>query len=279
VSYFITGTDTGVGKTLVACALLHAFAAQGKRVVGMKPVAAGCGDENQHEDVKQLRAASNVLVSGGQINPYCFSPAVAPHLAAQFSGIRINFGRIAQSFDELSRVADMVIVEGAGGLLVPLNTEQNSADLVAQLELPLILVVGMRLGCLNHALLTTEVITARGLTLAGWVANVVDGHMAMPDENIAALRQHIAAPLLGVIPYQECPDARVVATLLDVGLLGCGSADVNGSADVPVGHRFEQNQTQPTGTSALQQTQPTGTSALQQTLPTGTSALPDDRLR
>ncbi|MBY0576644.1 MAG: dethiobiotin synthase [Gallionellaceae bacterium] len=225
MSYFVTGTDTGVGKTLISCALLHAFAAQGKRVVGMKPVAAGCDDNEQHEDVKQLLAASNVLASKGQVNPYCFSPAVAPHLAAQFAGVSVNLERIATSFSELVRQADVVIVEGAGGFLVPLNTHQDSADLVAQLELPVILVVGMRLGCLNHALLTVEAIAARGLTLAGWVANIVDERMAMLDENIAALQQRIAAPLLGVIPYQAQPDACEIAGRLDLKLLEEKTAD------------------------------------------------------
>lgn len=219
MNYFITGTDTGVGKTLLSCALLYGFAAQGKRVVGMKPVAAGCDDRDQNEDVRQLRAASNVLASRGQINPYCFVQAVAPHLAAQFVGISINLDRIVESFSELNAQADVVIVEGAGGFVVPLNNEQDGADLAAQLELPIILVVGMRLGCLNHALLTAEAIAARGLTLAGWVANVLDANMAMLNENITALQQRISAPLLGVVPYQERPDAREVAAYLDLALL------------------------------------------------------------
>lgn len=219
MNYFITGTDTGVGKTLISCALLHGFAAQGKRVVGMKPVAAGCADGGQHEDVGELRAASNVLASGGQINPYCFMQAVAPHLAARFIGIRINFARIVESFSELNAQADIVIVEGAGGFRVPLNEEQDSADLAEQLGLPIILVVGMRLGCLNHALLTAEAIAARGLMLAGWVANVLDGHMAMLDENIAALEQRIGAPLLGIVPHLEQPDAREAASFLNLASL------------------------------------------------------------
>jgi len=220
MNYFVTGTDTGVGKTLIGCALLHGFAAQGKAVVGMKPVAAGCGEDGIHEDVRQLRAASNVHASLGQINPYCFAQAVAPHLAAQFAGVSINFERIAESFNELSAQADVIIVEGAGGFVVPLNSEQDSADLVVQLGLPIILVVGMRLGCLNHALLTVEAISARGLTLAGWVANVLDESMAMRDENIAALQQRIAAPLLGVVPHQQQPDALAAASCLNLGLLG-----------------------------------------------------------
>lgn len=219
MSYFITGTDTGAGKTLVSCALLHGFAAQGKSVVGMKPVAAGSADGGQHEDVRQLRAASNVLASGGQINPYCFMQAVAPHLAARFVGIRINFARIMESFSELNAQADVVIVEGVGGFRVPLNDEQDSADLAEQLGLPVILVVGMRLGCLNHALLTAEAIAARGLTLAGWVANVPEAGMAMLNENIAALQQRIPAPLLGIVPYLEQPDAREAASFLNLALL------------------------------------------------------------
>lgn len=219
MNYFVTGTDTGVGKTLVSCALLHAFAAKGKSVVGMKPVAAGCADNGLHEDVRQLRAASNVLASGGQINPYCFMQPVAPSLAARFTGVSINFARIAESFSELDSQADVVIVEGVGGFRVPLNDEQDSADLAEQLGLPLVLVVGIRLGCLNHALLTAEAIAARGLTLAGWVANQVDENMAMPDENIAALQQRIRAPLLGVVPHRAQPDAREASSLLNLALL------------------------------------------------------------
>src|SRR3989338_379824 len=219
MSYFLTGTDTNVGKTLIACALLHGFAAQGKRVIGMKPVAAGCHDDGQNDDVRQLRAESNVSARDTQINPYSFAPAIAPHLAAQLAGVSIDFVRIKAAFSELSAQADVVIVEGAGGLLVPLNATQDSADLMCELGLPVILVAGMRLGCLNYALLTVEAITARGLVLAGWVANVIDSEMSMLDENIAALRERITAPLLGVVPYTAQPGAREVASRLDLGLL------------------------------------------------------------
>lgn len=222
MSYFVTGTDTGVGKTLVSCALLHAFAARGRSVVGMKPVAAGC-DDDMHEDVRRLRAASNVLAGLGQINPYSFVQPVAPHLAARFAGIRINLDRILETYSELSAQADVVIVEGAGGFRVPLNDEQDSADMVQQMNIPVVLVVGMRLGCLNHALLTVEAIAARGLALAGWVANVVDPDMAMLDENISALKQRIAAPLLGIVPHSAQPDARAVAALLDTDWLEPGA--------------------------------------------------------
>lgn len=220
MSYFVTGTDTNVGKTLISCALLHGFAGQGLRVVGMKPVAAGCDDHDMNEDVRHLLAASNVLATRGQINPYCFFHAVAPHLAAQFVGVRINLDRITESCRELSSQADVVIVEGAGGFRVPLNDQQDSVDLSRQLNLPVILVVGMRIGCLNHALLTVDAIAAAGLVLAGWVANCVDGQMAMLAENVAALQQRINAPLLGIVPYyQTPPDAATVASHLDLSHL------------------------------------------------------------
>jgi dethiobiotin synthetase len=222
MNYFVTGTDTGVGKTLVSCALLHAFAARDRSVVGMKPVAAGCCDD-MHEDVRQLRAASNMLAGLGQINPYSFVQPVAPHLAARFAGVRINLERILEAYSELDAQADMVIVEGAGGFRVPLNDDEDGADLVQRMNIPVVLVVGMRLGCLNHALLTEESIAARGLTLAGWVANAVDPGMAMLDENVAALERRIAAPLLGIVPHQMPPDARAVAALLDTGLLEPGA--------------------------------------------------------
>lgn len=211
MSYFVTGTDTDVGKTLVGCALLHAFVAQGKRVVGMKPVAAGCDAKGHNDDVLQLIVAGNVAAAYGQINPYCFPLAIAPHIAAQRAGVVIQFSRIVQSYQELAAQADVVIVEGVGGFLVPLNEQQDSADLVKELDIPVIVVVGIRLGCLNHTLLTVEAISAHGLTLAGWVANIIEADMTMREENIAALQQRITAPLLGVVPYMTQPDARVAA--------------------------------------------------------------------
>jgi len=219
VSYFVTGTDTGVGKTLISCALLHAFAAQNLRVVGMKPVAAGCDDNDQNEDAKQLRAASNILASYGQINPYNFFHPTAPHIAARNAGVSIDFARILTSFRELTSQADVVIVEGIGGFKVPLNEKQDSAELAQQFKLPVILVVGMRLGCMNHALLTADAIAAYGLRLAGWVANILDADMHALRDHIAALEQRMDAPLLGVVDYQASPDARVAAAQLNIGLL------------------------------------------------------------
>ena len=220
MNYFVTGTDTGVGKTLISCALLHAFAAQGKRVVGMKPVAAGCDENGLNEDVSQLRAAGNIPATLGQINPYSFLHPIAPHIAARNAGVRIELAHILTSYHELAAQADVVIVEGAGGFKVPVNELQDSAELARQLDLPVILVVGMRLGCLNHALLTASAIEACGLVCAGWVANVPDEGMSALPENIEALQQRIAAPLLGVVPCQPQPDARLVAAQLNIGLLG-----------------------------------------------------------
>ena len=219
MNYFVTGTDTGIGKTLISCALLHAFAAQGRCVAGMKPVAAGCDEDGVNADVKQLRAASNVMASFSQINPYSFLHPVAPHIAARNAGVRIDLARILISYRELAAQADVVIVEGVGGFCVPLNEREDTADLAVQLGLPVILVVGMRLGCLNHALLTVNAIKEGDLQCAGWVANVLDDGMAGLQENIEALQQRIAAPLLGVVLCQSPPDARVVALQLNVALL------------------------------------------------------------
>jgi dethiobiotin synthetase len=215
-TYFLTGTDTNIGKTLISCALLHHFAAQGQRVIGMKPVAAGVNVEGEYDDVVQLCAASNVSAALRDINPYAFPPAIAPHLAAQQAGMRIEFAPILAAFQTLAQQADTVIVEGVGGWRVPLNASQDSANLAKALNLPVILVVGMRLGCLSHALLTVESIAASGLTLAGWVANCVDETMTMREENIAALQQRIDAPLLGIVPFQRVPDAKAAASYLSL---------------------------------------------------------------
>lgn len=219
MSYFITGTDTGIGKTLVSCALLHAFAVRGMSVAGFKPVACGCDGDGQNEDVRKLSAASNIHAGYSQINPYNFVPPIAPHIAARDSGASIDFARIMESYRELASQADVVIVEGVGGFLVPLNDGQDSADLAVELGLAVIMVVGVRLGCLNHALLTARAIAGSGLKCAGWVANVLDAEMAALPENIAALQQRIAAPLLGVVPWQPGQEVGEVADQLNLDLL------------------------------------------------------------
>jgi len=213
--FFIAGTDTHIGKTLVAAALLHAYADLGYRVLGMKPVAAGAeliDGAWVNEDVAMLRAAGNVWAAPEWLNPYLFREAIAPHIAAEHKGVRIEIPRIRAAYDELAAQADVVLVEGVGGLLVPLSEHKDAADLAVALDLPLILVVGMRLGCINHALLTLEAIAARGLKLAGWVANRVDPTMAAYEENLAALVRRIAAPLLAEIPCLTLPDPARMAT-------------------------------------------------------------------
>lgn len=214
--YFVTGTGTGVGKTLVSCALLHAFAAQGSTVIGMKPVASGC-ENGKWMDVELLAAASNVTAPREQVNPYALIPPIAPHIAANRAGIGIDIDIICQACLELGKIADVVIVEGAGGFLVPLNDHQDSADLAKALGLPVILVVGMQLGCLNHALLTVQAVRAAGLPLAGWVANQVDPHMTAFDENVATLKQRLDCPLLGVLPFESRADAQKLSMLLNLG--------------------------------------------------------------
>lgn len=211
--YFITGTDTGVGKTFVTCALLYTLKAQGIAAIGMKPIAAGgemTPDGLNNEDVEALHLASVVKLQREDLNCYLLSEPIAPHIAAANEDIDIDLDVIRQRFDQLAELADVVLVEGVGGFIVPLGDNINTADLAQDLDLPVILVVGMRLGCLNHALLTQEAILARGLTLAGWVANQIDPHMAELDANIEALEERIRAPLLGVIEWQKQPDAESV---------------------------------------------------------------------
>ena len=205
-AWFVTGTDTEVGKTFVTCALLLALKGQGVKAVGMKPVAAGTNEHGCNDDVEALIAASGVVAPRELVNPYLFHPAIAPHIAAIEEGRSIDIDRIVDSFDTLRSLADAVLVEGAGGFCVPLGPHADSADLAEQLGLPVILVVGMRLGCINHALLTQQAIAAHGLKLAGWVANRTDPAMSRFDENLAALTARIKAPLLGVVPSNSTPD-------------------------------------------------------------------------
>ena len=205
---FVTGTDTGVGKTRVACALLRAFAGGGKRAVGMKPIAAGAAFESGrlvNDDVVALAAAGNVIAPPELINPYCFLEPIAPHIAAARAGIAIDMGRIVEAFRALRNIADVVVVEGAGGFCVPLGEDSTMADLARALGAPVVLTVGMRLGCLNHALLTADAIRAAGLDLAGWFANHIEPQMPYADENVAALRTRLRAPLLARIDYGEQP--------------------------------------------------------------------------
>ena len=200
-AYFITGTDTEIGKTYVACALLHAFRRQGFSAVGMKPIAAVTDAAGHNEDVEALGAAGSLVPARRLGKPYCVADPVAPHIAAAEAGVTIGPEPVQAGLQALGEMAEVVVVEGVGGFVVPLGENFDAADLAAALAIPLILVVGMRLGCLNHALLTVEAIRARGLPLAGWVANRVDPEMSRFEENLATLKSRIDAPLLGVLPY------------------------------------------------------------------------------
>lgn len=217
IACFVTGTDTGVGKTLASAALLHALRRHHQRVVGMKPVAAGTIEvDGVHasEDAIALRAASSIRVPPELDNPVLLPDPMSPHLAAARAGVHIDVAEIARRFRSLAQGAEAVVVEGAGGFLVPLTDEETGADLAQALALPVVLVVGMRLGCLNHALLTAEAIRGRGLQLAGWIANRVDPAMQVQDDNIDFLRVRLRAPLLADIAHAASPDARAIAVEL-----------------------------------------------------------------
>lgn len=202
--FFVTGTDTGVGKTTVTVRLMQHFAAQGLKVVGMKPLASGCDWVDgrwQNEDVRQLTAASNVQTPPELVNPYCFQPPIAPHIAAAQAGTEIQLDVIKAAYTALTELADVVIVEGAGGLLVPLNKTQTMGDLLRVLELPALVVVGMRLGCINHALLTRQVLQQQQIPFCGWVANQIDPQMSMQQENLQTLVAWLQQPPVLHLPY------------------------------------------------------------------------------
>lgn len=209
---FVAGTDTGVGKTRVAIALIHALRGRGLRVAAMKPVSAGSAPGELNEDVAALVQAANVSADLRDINPYPFAEPVAPHIAAQQARVHIDLDCIAAAYGRLAADADVVVVEGAGGWRVPLNEHEDMADLAQRLELPILLVVGLRLGCLNHALLTAESIGRSQVPWAGWVGNQVDGAMTCSAENIATLRARLPGPCLGIQAYLPLTDVSVNAS-------------------------------------------------------------------
>jgi dethiobiotin synthetase len=219
---FVTGTDTGVGKTLVSCALLHAYASRGLRAIGMKPVAAGATLDSGalvNEDVAALRAAGNVDAIPALVNPYCFEPPIAPHIAAERAGVAIDIERIVAAHAHLTTLADRVVVEGAGGFRVPLGPACDMSHVAQRLGLPVVLVVGMRLGCLNHALMTADAVLAAGLQLAGWVANHIDPDMMFAAENVNTLEARLDAPLVSRIPYMPHSSAAEIACHFDMATL------------------------------------------------------------
>ena len=224
LSFFVAGTDTEIGKTLVSCALLHGFARENLRAAAMKPIASGAVEREgmlHNEDADQLDAAATVALPPGIRTPFMMREPIAPHIAAAREGIALDIGRIVDAHRVASTLADVVVVEGVGGFRVPLDDTHDTADLAVALNLPVVLVVGMRLGCISHALLTAEAIASRGLTLAGWVANRVDPDMLYPDENIRSIQQRIDAPLLGVIPHLAAGSTQAAraADHLDARLL------------------------------------------------------------
>lgn len=221
--FLVTGTDTGVGKTLVSSALLLAFGRAGKSVLGMKPVAAG-RERDRWADVESLKRASTVQAPPRLVNPYAFDQAIAPHIAAELAGVSIDIETITRAYGEISQLAEVVVVEGVGGFLVPLNARETTADLAKRLGLPVLVVVGMRLGCLNHALLTRREIEARGLRCAGWVANCISPEMLQLEANILALKARLACPLIGVVPFQRNADPGAVAPLLSLDYLSRATA-------------------------------------------------------
>jgi len=209
---FVVGTDTGVGKTLVACALLHAMRRAGLAPVPLKPLASGSEHRPEgivNDDTARLIAASGRALSQDEVSPYRYLPPIAPHIAAAEADTPIDLVRLRTHAERLASQGPL-LVEGVGGFLVPVDAQLTLADFAVMLGLPLVLVVGMRLGCINHALLTAEAIHARGLRLAGWVANGIDPDFSRAEANLATLLTHLSAPLVAAIPWSPDPDARTV---------------------------------------------------------------------
>ncbi len=221
-SCFVTGTDTGVGKSLVSAAFLNALGRAGVPAVGMKPLAAGAELRDGrwwNEDVDQIAAAAPLPLPRELTTPYLLRTPAAPHIAAAIDGVTIEPRKILEGYAQVRAQAEAVVVEGVGGFRVPLTATYDTADLARDLGLPVVLVVGLRLGCISHALLTAEAIAARGLRLAGWVANTVDPAMGHRTGNIEALTARLPAPLLGHVPRFEHPSAAAAAACLNLSLL------------------------------------------------------------
>jgi dethiobiotin synthetase len=220
---YVTGTDTGAGKTLVSAALVHALRQQGVEAVGMKPVASGCSPTGQgwrNEDALALQAAGIAGVAYEDINPYAFPEPLAPELASRAAGVDLRLDPILEAWQRLRRRAGFVVVEGVGGWAAPLSSELDQADLVRALDLPVVLVVGMRLGCLNHARLSAAAVTAAGCRLVGWIASEVDPQMACRQENLALLDARMPVPRWGHLPYTQSPCAQALAQRLQLPLGG-----------------------------------------------------------
>ncbi|BDU18178.1 dethiobiotin synthase [Lysobacter auxotrophicus] len=215
--WFVTGTDTGIGKSLASATLLHALRARGLRAVGMKPLASGCESTPEgwrNEDALALQAASDPRPAYDEVNPLALPNPLAPELAAADAGIRVTLAPIVSAFQRLHAQADAVVVEGVGGWAAPLSSDLDQADLVRALDLPVVMVVGLRLGCINHARLTARAIEHDGLHLAGWIANDIDPAMARADDNFELLRQRLPVACWGRLPFREKPDPAQLRSLL-----------------------------------------------------------------
>ena len=218
---FVTGTDTGVGKTLASCALVHALRNAGVRAIPMKPIAAGADGTSNADTVALLGAAGLDPSWASAVTPVLLREPMAPHIAAARENRALTLDFLAPAVLRLESAGDFLVIEGVGGFKVPLSDQLDTADLARALDLPVILVVGLRLGCLNHALLTADSVRAAGLPLAGWIANAIDPSMPGREENVEALERRLDAPLIGRLPHSKTPDPRALAPALDVrALLG-----------------------------------------------------------
>lgn len=205
-AYFVTGTDTGVGKTWVSLHLLEYFKAQGKRVVAMKPIASGAvlvDGKLRNQDALDLIEHTNVEVPYELVNPYCFAAALAPHIASNMDNTIIDIEHIFKCYQQLTKLADVIIVEGVGGWAVPINAKQELSDVVKRLDIPVLCVVGLRLGCINHAILTAQAIELAQCQLSGWIANTIDKDMIALDDVLATLRNKLNAPLLSCLSFSS----------------------------------------------------------------------------
>lgn len=216
--FFITGTDTNIGKTHVSLGILEYFNAKGAKTIGIKPIASGCERTDQglrNTDALLLQQHASEKRDYQEISPFNFAEPIAPHIAAANINSPLSVNPIILACQpSMSQAADVIVVEGVGGWLVPLNDQETCADLAKAFGWPVILVVGMRLGCINHALLTAKQILDSSQTLAGWVANVIDPEIMYLEENIRSLKQRIPAPLLGIVPFQSTPDPKITAACL-----------------------------------------------------------------
>ena len=211
---FVTGTDTGVGKTLIASALVRALREQGARVAVMKPVASGAFETPEglrNSDALALMEAAGSPHAYEAVNPYCFEPAISPHIAAKEAGIEVDTSMIRQKYEQLASGADWVVVEGAGGWFAPINQRQTMADLAWTLSVPALLVVGLKLGCLNHARLTRLGVESHGVPLAGWVVSAIDPHMMRVEANLETLERLLGEPPLAVIPHLPAGNPEAIA--------------------------------------------------------------------